>query len=232
MLIKSERMHIDTADNVTMACEATFSAYPISSLGLVFVLTYWTLAACASFGASETLDVSLFSFMRKIVDILAVFPQGHALVVVTTRIAIAYTVGVANEEGPNLSLLAEVDHFAGGFMAQITDATFCSCLDLVLSSLQLSPSSRVLFASGLLFGKRTLPLRSLALQRSNATACHNQSLSCVCADSSQVDLSQINGCVNFSRCLESGRRLNTHMQLKTVVPDQATSTAILRQIEM
>jgi hypothetical protein len=59
MLIKSELMHIDTADNVPVACEATFAACPISSLRLVFVPTYWTLATCASFRASEAHDVSL-----------------------------------------------------------------------------------------------------------------------------------------------------------------------------
>ena len=147
MLTKSERMHIDTADNITMACEATFAACPISSLGLVFMLADRTLAACASFSASEAHNASLFGFMSEVVDILAILPQGHSLVVVTTRIAVTDAVRITNEERANFLFLAEVDHKTGSFMTQVTNAAFCSCLDLVLSSLQLSPSARVFFAS-------------------------------------------------------------------------------------
>jgi len=231
MLIKSQIMHIDTTDNVTMACEAAFSACPISSLGLVFVLAYRTLATCASFRASEAHDASLFGFVGEVVDILTVFPQGHALVVVTARITVAHTMGIANEERANLELLAEVDHFAGGFVAQIADTAFCSCLDLVLGSLQLSPSSRMRLASGLLFRQLAKLLGSLSLERPNATACDNHGLPCVGRDGCQVDFTQIDCCVNRSWCFFGFLRLNTDMQLKAIVPDQATGTALLRQCE-
>src|SRR5260370_3848680 len=95
-------MHIDTADNVTMACEAAFSACPISSLGLVFVLAYRTLATCASFRASEAHDASLFGFVGEVVDILPGYPQGHPLVVAPPRITVPHTMGFPSEETPNL----------------------------------------------------------------------------------------------------------------------------------
>ncbi len=83
MSIECERMHIDTADNVTMASEAIFAACPISSLGLVFLLPDWTLATFALFRASRALDASLCRFLGDVVDVLAIFPQGHPLVMVT-----------------------------------------------------------------------------------------------------------------------------------------------------
>src|SRR5260370_16343033 len=218
-------MHIDTADNVTMACEAAFSACPISSLGLVFVLAYRTLATCASFRASEAHDASLFGFVGEVVDIPAVFPQGHPLVVVTARITVAHTMGIANEERANLDLLAEVDHKASRFMAQIADTAFCSCLDLVLGSLQLSPSARMRLASGLLFRQLAKLLGSLSLERPNATACDNHGLPCVGRDGCQVDFTQIDCCVNRSWCFFGFLRLNTDIQLKAIVPDQATGNA-------
>jgi hypothetical protein len=231
MLTKSERMHIDTADNVPMACEATFSARPISSLGLVFMPTCRTLTACASFGGSRAHDVSLFGFMREVVDILAIFPQGHSLVMVATRIAVADAVRIANEEGPNVVLLTKVDHFAGSFVTQITNAALCSCLDLVLGSLQLSPSARVFFASRLLLCDLAQLLASLSFERANATACHDQGLSSIRRDSCQVDFTQIDRRMNRSWRLLGFLRLNTHMQLKTVVPNKAASPTVFRQVK-
>ena len=107
MLTKCERMHIDTANNVSMACEATFAACPISALGLLFVLAHWTLATCASFKASEALDASLCGFVCEVVDVFAIFPQRHALVMVTPTILVTHTVGIANEKGSPLSALGK-----------------------------------------------------------------------------------------------------------------------------
>src|SRR5690242_12792243 len=115
MLIKSKRMHIDAADNIPMAHKATFAAGPISVLGLVFMPTYRTLATCSSFRASEAHDVSLFGFMREVIDILAIFPQGHALVVVPSAITGTDPMGIADEEGPDFVFLTDIDHLSCGF---------------------------------------------------------------------------------------------------------------------
>ena len=231
MLTKSELMHIGTADNITVACEATFATCPISSLGLMFMPTCRTLATCASFGASEAHDVSLFGFMREVVDILAILPQGHPLVMVATRIAVTDAVGIANEERANLVFLAEVDHKAGGFVAQVTDTTFCSCLDLVLGSLQLSPSFGMRLASGLLLCDLAQLLASLSFERSDATTCYNHGLAGVCADGGQMDLTQVDRCMSRSWRLLGFLRLNTHMQLKAVVPNKTASPTVFRQVK-
>ncbi len=231
MLTKSELMHIDTADNITMTCKATFAACPISSLGLVLMPTYRTLATCASFGASEAHDVGLFGFLCEVVDILAILPQGHPLVMVTTRIALTDAVGIADEERTNFLFLAKVDHFTSSFVTQITNATFCSCLDLILGSLQLSPSARVLLASGLLLCNLTQLLASLPFERPDATTCYDQGVSSIRRDGCQVDFTQINSCMNLTGCLFSLWHLNAHMQLKAVVPNKTASTTVFRQVK-
>jgi hypothetical protein len=231
MLIKSDFVHIDTADNITMACEATCAACPISALGLVFVPTDRTLAACASFGASEAHDVGLFGFVREVVDILAIFPQGHALIVVTTRISLTYSMRIADEKRADLMLPTEVDHQARGFVPQITDPTLCSRLDLVLGTLQLSPSARMRGASGLLLCDLAQLLASLSFQRSDAASRYDHGLARVSRNRCQVDFTQVNRCMNRSRCIFSLRSLGTDMQLKTVLPDKTTRTTVFRQVE-
>jgi hypothetical protein len=232
LLIKSDFVHIDTADNVAMTSKATFAACPISALGLMFMLAYWTLATCASFRASEAHDASLFGFIREIVDILAVFPQGHALVMVTPTILVTYTMGITNEEGANMVLLAEVNDFAGGFMAQITDATFCSSALLVLGPLQSSPTTRTLLAPGLSLSNLFQHLGSLPFERADATACDDHRASSVGGDRCQVDFTQIDCSMDFSGCFFDFGCFDADMQFKAMVPDQAASAAILGQSEM
>ena len=69
-------MHIDRADEITMAREPASAAGPISAFGLLFMPASGTLATCSSFGAGEARDVSLFRFVGEIVDIL--FFRTHA----------------------------------------------------------------------------------------------------------------------------------------------------------
>ncbi len=78
MLTKSELMHISRTNEVTVSRKPAGAAGPISSPGLVFVPTARTLATCSSFGASEAQDVGLFGFVSEIVNVFAIFPQGHS----------------------------------------------------------------------------------------------------------------------------------------------------------
>ena len=91
-------MHIDRADNVSVADKATVLTAPNPVFGFVLLSTSGTLATCASFGASEAQDVGLCRFVGEIVDIFAIFPQRHALVVVATSITSAHTVRIADEK--------------------------------------------------------------------------------------------------------------------------------------
>ena len=147
---KASRCILTERAQIAVTRKAAGAAPPGSTCGLVFVPTSGIPATGSSFRAGEAQDAGLFGFVREIVDILAIFPQGHPLVVVTTRIAIADPVGIANEKRADFLLLTEGNHLAGSFVAQIADTAFCSCFDLVLGSLQFSPSARVLLASGLL----------------------------------------------------------------------------------
>src|SRR5437016_10864836 len=140
MRIKSELMHIDTANNIAVSCKATSLTCPISSLGFVFVPTYRTLAACSSFGASEALDVGLFGFVSEVVDVPAIFPQSHTLVVVSPAITVADTMGIADEERTDMLILAEVDNLTCSFVSHVTNTSLCSPALFVLGSLQLLPS--------------------------------------------------------------------------------------------
>jgi len=231
MLIKSEPMHIDTANKVTMSCKATGFTGPISILGFVLVPTYRTLATRSSFRASEAHDVSLFGFVSQVIDILAIFPHRHPLVVVPPAISIAHTMGIPNEELANFVLNTEIDHLTGSFVSQITNAALCSRFDLVLGTLQLLPSAGIFLASGLLLGKFSQLLAPLPLQRPDTTTCDDHGLSCVSADGCQVDLTQIYRCVQITRCFLCLWLLDTDVQLKTVVPNQAASAAVFRKFD-
>src|SRR5438093_1104817 len=102
-------MHIDRANQITVALETASAACPISVFGLLFMPTARTLATAASFRASEARDVSLFRFVGEIVDVFAIFPQGHAVIVVPAIIPIADTMRFANEERSDLLLNTKVD---------------------------------------------------------------------------------------------------------------------------
>jgi hypothetical protein len=91
-------MHIDRTDEITVADKATLLAAPHPAFRFVLVSTSRTLATCSSFGASEAQDVGSFCFVSQVVDILAVFPQGHPLIVMTAIIAGTHTVRIADEE--------------------------------------------------------------------------------------------------------------------------------------
>lgn len=116
MLTKSKLMHIHRANKVTVSAKATGFTCPISAFGLVFVPTYRTPARCASFGAGEAHDVSSFAFVGEVVDVLAIFPQGHALIVVSAAVLLTDTMRSADEEDPDLLFHTKVDHFAGSFV--------------------------------------------------------------------------------------------------------------------
>src|SRR5262245_920493 len=91
-----------------------------------------------------------FTFMREVVDVLAIFPQGHALIVVSAIIVIAHAMRIPYEESADVLFDTKVDHFTGSFVPQIANATFGSTALLVPGSLQLLPATRILLAASLL----------------------------------------------------------------------------------
>jgi hypothetical protein len=105
------------------------------------------------FGAGEAQDMGLGGFVRQVVDVLVVFPYGHALVVMPAPVLPTHAVRVADEKVPDVLLNTEVDDRPGGFVARIADASLRAAAHSVLRPLQLLKASRVLGAAGLLAGQ-------------------------------------------------------------------------------
>jgi len=186
MLIKRQHMHIDTAYQITVADKATFLAAPNPAFGLMFMPTSGTLATCSSFGASEAQDAGLFRFMGQIINVFAIFPQGHTLIMVAAIITVAHTMRIADEEASHLMLNAEVNHLTGGFVSHITDTPFSTPTHFILGTLQLLPPMRILLAAGLLLGDLSQALGALPLETTNTTPCDDHRLTCVGADGGKV----------------------------------------------
>ena len=113
-------MHIDRTDKIAVTSETADLACPISAFGLLLMPTSGTLTRGSSFRASKARDMSLFRFVGEIVDILAVFPQSHALIVVSAIVTVAHAMRIADEERSHLLLNTEVDDLASGFVPTIT----------------------------------------------------------------------------------------------------------------
>src|SRR5258706_4883557 len=169
--------------------------------------------------------------MGQVVNVFAVFPQGHALIVVASSIPITHAVRVADEETPYLVLDAEVDHDRGCFMAHIRDTPFGTAADLVLGSLQLLPTAGVLLAPALLFGKLPQLPTSLPFERANTAPGHDHGYARVGSDGGEVDFSQVNGGLHHSRSMFCLGYLDADVQLKAPVPDQRTRPAVGRKGE-
>ncbi len=119
---KRKWMHIERADQVTVGTSAARAACPRSAFGLVLVPTSGTPAACSSFGAGRARDAGLLGFVGQGVDVAAVFPAGHALVVVPAAVPGAHAVRVADEERPDLVVDTKVDDLARRFVPEIAHA--------------------------------------------------------------------------------------------------------------
>src|SRR5260370_41910991 len=108
-------MHIERTNQVTVADKATLLTVPNPAFGLVLLSTSGTLATCSSSGASEAQDAGLFRFVGQIVDVTAILPQGHTLIVMSASISIAHPMRIADEEASHLILNTEVDDLSCRF---------------------------------------------------------------------------------------------------------------------
>ena len=176
MRAKGQHMHIDRANQVAVPGKAAGAARPIAVLGLVTMPTAGTLARCASFGASEAQDMDSSGFVSEVFDILAVFPAGHALVVMASSILIAHAMRIADEDGAYLVLDAELNDLPSGFVPHISDTSLGPLTDFILGALQLPPAARVFLAPGLLLVQLPQLLGSLPFERTNAAPGHDQGL--------------------------------------------------------
>jgi len=220
-------MHIDRANEVTVARKAAAAADPISSLGLLTMPAARTPARCASFGAGEAQDAGLHGFVGEVVDIAAVFPQGHPLVVMSAGVLGADAMRVADEERSHSVLDAEVDDRPGGLVPQVAHASLSPSADLVPGVLQFLPTTGMLLAAALLFGKLPELSVSLALERANAASGDDERRALARGHGSKVDFSEIDGCLNRPGSVFRLRDFHAHVQFKAVVPDKRTGPGVL-----
>lgn len=223
-------MHIDRAHQITVSREAAGTADPISAFGFLFLPTARTLATCASFGASEARDASLLRFVREIVDVFAIFPQGHALIMMSASIPIAYAMRIANEEPSHLVLYTKANDLAGGFVAQIADTSFTATTLLVRGTLQLLPATGILGTAGLLLSNFTQVLATLSLEATNTTPGNNQCLACVCGHSRKVDFTEVYGGLYVPWGLFGSLDLDADMQFKAMIPDERAGATLFREV--
>jgi hypothetical protein len=224
-------MHIDRADEITMAREPASAAGPISAFGLLCMPASGTLATCSSFGAGEARDVSLFRFVGEIVDILAILPQRHALIVVSAVISIADTMRIADEERSDLLLDTKVDDLSCGLMMHSSDTTKRATRDLVLGALQPLPATGLFLAARLLLSEFAKLLVALPLEGTDTPPGDDQGVPGIRRDSPKMDFAQIDRGLFLSRSRFSLWDVYAHMQLKAVVPDQVTGTAVFRKLD-
>src|SRR5712692_7542027 len=149
--------------------------------------TSGTLATCSSFRASEAQDAGLFRFVGKVVNVFAILPQGHALIMVPTTITVAYAVRVADEETSHLVLNTEVNHLTGGFVPHIADTAFRAPTYFILGTLQLLPATGILLAVSLRLRQLAHMLVALPLETADTTSSDNHGLACIGGDGCHVD---------------------------------------------
>jgi hypothetical protein len=147
-----------------MSAETACFAVPLPVFRLLLLSTAGTLATGTSFGASEAHDVDLLTFVGEIVDVAPIFPEGHALIVMTSTVFVADPMRIPNEERAHLLLHAEIDHVPCRLMSQVTDSPFRAPTHFALRTLEFLPSTRIPLASGLLLGKLAEVLMALSLE--------------------------------------------------------------------
>ncbi len=223
-------MHIDGPDHIAVSAEPALFTVPLTSAWFVLMPTRRTPATGSSFGAGEAHHAGYVGFVGQISDILAVFPQGHALIVAASTVPGAHTMGIANEEGTNLLMDTEINHLSRGFVAHVTDPALTATTDLVPGTLQPAPAFGPGVAALLLASNLADALEAVPFERANATSRDHQRFARVGGDGGKMNLTQVHRGMDVTGCLFSLWHLDAHMQLKAMVPDQRTCPTVLWQL--
>ena len=116
-------VHVHRTYDIPVAFKSTGLASPVPPFGLMTMATYGTPAGRTTFVPGEAWamrptmhDAVLFRLLLQIIDIPAVLPLAHALVVVAAGVLAADPIGVADEHGFHFMRLAEVHHLTGALM--------------------------------------------------------------------------------------------------------------------
>jgi hypothetical protein len=179
-------MHIDRANEITMATQAALAARPSSAFGPVTMPAAGTPAAGASFGAGRARDAGLLRFVGEVINVVAVFPLRHTAIVMSATVPVAHAMWVADEECADLVLDTEVDDFASGLVSQVADAPFGPSAHFVLRALQLLPAPGMLLAPALLLGELAKLPTSLPFEGTNTAPGDDERLARVGRHGSEV----------------------------------------------
>ena len=190
-LTVGDGVHVHRAHDVPVACKTTGWAPPVPPSGLMAMAAYGTPAGGSSFVAGEAYDAVLFRLLLQVIDIPAVLPLAHALVVVASTIFAPDAIGVADKQRLDMMGLTEIDHLARALVAQVADAAHGAQGDLGARAPQLPPTPGTFLASGALAVDFAQLLAVLTLQGAETTPRDNQGLALIGGHRRLMDLAQI-----------------------------------------
>ena len=123
--------------------------------------------------------MGLFAFMGEVVNIFAIFPQTHTLVVVFAIVTVTDTMRIANEERTYLILHTEVDDLPRGLVSLVTDTPFSTSALRVFGMLEFLPMAGILGTLALLLGNASELFRALSLEGTNTAPRDNHGFPCI-----------------------------------------------------
>ena len=227
--VERKRVHVGGAHDVTVAFEATPGTPPHAALRFVCRSAPRTPTGRAPLTAGEALDVVNRGLVGEVLNVLAVLPLVHSLVVLVPRVFLLDPIGIANEQNADALGGAERDRARSTLVPEITDAALGSQGYFRAGALNLLPSSRSRLASGPLAGQLAELLVEEALLCPNAAAGHNQGLARGRDNRSLVNLAKVDRSALRPRDAGTLGRFDGHVQLvMDTVPDEPTGRWFLQ----
>ncbi len=185
-----------------MTAKAAPGADPVPALGFVTMAASRTPGARSPLRPGEARDAGLCAFMPQVIDVLAVFPLRHALVVFAPGTALAHAVGIAHEEARHVVCFAKLDNLPRALVAQVADAPLEARGQDVAALAQALPSPRAFLAARQEPGELGVHLVLAPLFAADAPARDDETVAVVGGDGTLVNFAQIDRGVN--RALDRG----------------------------
>ncbi len=220
-------MHIEATHKVAMTGESAFPAMPVAAFRFMPMTANGTRARCASFRSSDYRDATQFQLVAQIGYVLAIFPFGHAVIVLRTIVLVPNSIGIADVGLADSVSFAELSNPASSFMPQVFYLAAGLRRDAAFRAHEFLVAARPACA----FGKTALDLGygllPIPLDGSDPSARNDKTVSRIGGNSRQVDLAQVNRGMNIAGdggiCLK--RLLD--MQFKTIVPNERHCSGLL-----
>jgi hypothetical protein len=176
-----------------MAAKSTSLRDPVPVSRFVLMAAFRTAGTRSSFRPAEARNAGVFTLVVEVLDVLAVLPLGHPLVMFSTTWRFSYPIWIPDIEIRYFVCLAEVNHLTGALVPHVPDTTFGAECIAVPRTVQRMLTLRPLLAPGQLASKRTVHLIQTPFLRAYSAAGHNQTLAGIGSHRTLVNLSQIHG---------------------------------------